>query len=146
MKLFLKDILIPSANHRNTESIKTNFGTGRSRIHVENTAEYQEFKLIIHSECIKRGFNPIFKPQNKKTSNRNVSMGVTVYFDKAGRSDLSGNLKCLEDSLEGYVYENDNQIKQYHHLKIEDFAGFNGFEVEILEIQKEKEENEKHRH
>lgn len=61
-------------------------------------------------------------------------MGVTVYFNKAGRSDLSGNLKCLEDSLEGYAYENDYQIKKYHHLEIKDYAGFNGFEVEIIEL------------
>ena len=134
MKLFLKNILIPSANNRNKKSVREDPRTGYSRVHEENTDKYREFRLIIHTACINKGFEPILKPKNKKKSNRNVSMGLVIYFDKAGRSDLSGNLKCLEDSLEGYVYENDSQIKEYHRLKIEDYAGFNGFEVEIIEI------------
>lgn len=134
MKLFLKNILIPSANNRNEKSVRTNPRTGRSRVHEENTDEYNDFRLIMHAECIRRCFVPIPKPKHRNKSNRNVSMGLIIYFDKHGRSDLSGNLKCLEDSLEGYCYDNDYQIKHYHRLGIEDFAGFNGFELEVLQI------------
>lgn len=135
MEIFLKNILIPSANNRNKETIR------RGRIYKENTSEYLEFKNIIRTVCVNNGFIPIPKPNKKNKSFRNVSMGLIIYFEKGGRSDLANNCKCLEDSLEGYFYDNDIQIKQYHELKIIDYAGFNGFKVECLEIKGEKNES-----
>jgi len=126
MKFFLKNILIPGANNRNKKS-----RWGRQY----NSPQYVEFQKIIEIACRRNGFKPIPIPKHKNKSNRNVVMSVIVYFDKAGRSDLSGNLKCLEDSLEGFAYENDKQIKEYIKLKIVDYAGFNGVKVEIQEIK-----------
>lgn len=123
MHLFLKDILIPSANHRNK----------RGRFGDYNSEKYQEFKELI--SIYARHFTLVPQPKNKNKSNRNVSMGLTIYFDKAGRTDIDGNLKCLQDSLIGLAYDDDKQIKQYHKLKIEDYAGFNGFDLEVKEIE-----------
>lgn len=136
MKFFLRDLKIPSSNNRLDEKIFT-IG-GKTRIHKERTQEYLDFISIIQRVCIDSGVKPIKKPTHKNKSRRNVSVGLVIYFDKGGRSDIDGNLKCLFDSFEGYAYENDSQIKRFHKLEIQDYSGFNGFEVEFLRIVSRK--------
>lgn len=130
LELSIRDMTIPSANHRNKTSIR------KGKIHCHNTDEYIYFKEFLQNECRKKGFKPIAKPTQKNKSVRNVSLGLTIFFKKSGRSDIDGNLKCLQDSLNGIAFEDDRQIKQYHKLEIADFSGFNGFDLEIKEIGK----------
>ena len=40
-----------------------------------------------------------------------VEMHINVYFGDKRKRDIQGHLKCLIDSLQGIVYEDDSQIK-----------------------------------
>lgn len=47
----------------------------------------------------------------------NLAMNVMMYFGDNRKRDIDAYLKILLDSMEGIVYENDNQIVELHCFK-----------------------------
>lgn len=48
-----------------------------------------------------------------------VALNISVYRP-AKRGDLDNYLKCLLDSLEGVLYENDSQVTEIHAFRYDD--------------------------
>lgn len=47
----------------------------------------------------------------------NITMNVMMYFGDRRQRDIDAHLKILLDSMEGIVYENDNQVVELHCFK-----------------------------
>ena len=48
---------------------------------------------------------------------RNIAVNIIFTFGDKRKRDIDANIKILLDSLEGIVYENDNQITELHVYK-----------------------------
>lgn len=75
--------------------------------------EAREYKDAVALRCIRAGLvTPILKPQ---------LLSIEIRLFRPRRSgDIDGALKGLLDSMQGFVYENDSQIKELHVVRGDD--------------------------
>jgi len=90
----------PSVNHYyGNRAMKTK--TGKYRVIRYITAEGKAFKKIVE-KCVKQ---PAFDSDTK------LRIVIRLYFNDKRKRDWDNYNKALCDSLEGFAYTNDNQIK-----------------------------------
>ena len=123
--LKIRNITPPTVNHMyNTRC------TGKKIIRTK-TPQATNFILYLKTEARKYFKHCISKEKD-------VKLTYTLYCDKKGRMDLDNTFKAIQDSLEGVAFENDKQITDIKAKKVR-YAGFNGFDLDIIEIEtKEK--------
>ena len=54
---------------------------------------------------------------NFEPLSRNLAVNILQYFGDKRKRDVDAYIKILLDSMEGIVYENDNQINELHAYK-----------------------------
>ncbi len=77
-------------------------------------------RLYMSNECkdLKEDYQWQAKSQwHKKPLDRELDVSIDLYFGTKRKSDIDNFCKLILDSLEGIVYENDNQIMSLNITK-----------------------------
>jgi Holliday junction resolvase RusA-like endonuclease len=90
---------------------------------VYMTREGKEWKDNAKWELIEE----IEKQKVKPTTNKTVKMSIKLYLKRD--RDIDGSLKILLDSLQGFLFINDSQVK---YLEIEKFIDRENPRVEMI--------------
>ncbi len=72
--------------------------------------------------------------KDAKLTTKPIIMNINVYFGDKRKRDIQGHLKCLIDSFQGLLYEDDNQIVSITATRYYD-KQLPRSEVTILELE-----------
>lgn len=81
---------------------------GRNGV-IYTSKEALKYKEGVAKQCAFQGIKPL---------QGNIKITVHCYMPQTNR-DLGNTAKCLEDSLQGFLYQNDLQIVEQHYYRHE---------------------------
>jgi Holliday junction resolvase RusA-like endonuclease len=92
-----------------TKPLPANQRQGLLHGRLISSKKWRDTKLALQQEIAVQGrFEPL---------RGSVVMNVMMYFGDNRKRDIDSYLKILLDSMEGIIYENDNQVVEMHCFK-----------------------------
>ena len=96
----------PTSNHYwKARAIRDKY-SGKWRGTIYKTTEAKEYCKAVHVLALQAGFMPYPKG--------GLVVFHMIWYRENMRGDLGNREKCIEDALQGVLYENDRQIKAKH--------------------------------
>jgi Holliday junction resolvase RusA-like endonuclease len=87
------------------------FGNGRA-FTPKKTRDYEEH-VRSQAAFAMGGCGPLRKPRWLKTD-QPVAMMLRIFWPDARRRDIDNNIKCILDSANGLVFDDDSQVSELH--------------------------------